>query len=132
VGEHRHQGPGALRCPPRRGARRPGRRQHHARGHAARVADHGDTGRTLEWRSGTAGETLRRAEAAGPELDGVAARLERAGVQSFCASSDDTRRSIAAKVARRDDRLAEERWVGEGGHRAAPDVLDREAAAASS
>ena len=37
VGEHRHQGSGLLRRPLRRGADRPRRGQHDARGHAARV-----------------------------------------------------------------------------------------------
>ena len=37
VGEHRHQGPRLLRRALRRGADRPGRHQHHARGHPARL-----------------------------------------------------------------------------------------------
>ncbi len=52
-------------------------------------ADHGDPGRTSEWSPGTAEQTLRRAEAAGVDLDAITAELEREGVESFGASYDE-------------------------------------------
>jgi transaldolase len=49
-------------------------------------ADHGDPGESFDWRSGAAEQTLRRARAAGVDLDAITTQLERDGVESFCRS----------------------------------------------
>jgi transaldolase len=82
-------------------------------------ADHGDAGRTFDMSADAADETLRRAGGAGLDLAEITAGLERAGVESFRASYDELLHCIDVKVRRRValgvDRLALERWVGEGG-----------------
>jgi transaldolase len=49
-------------------------------------ADHGEARRTLGESVGAAEQVLRDMQAAGVDLDAIAADLERAGVQAFCAS----------------------------------------------
>ncbi|MBI5104493.1 MAG: hypothetical protein HZB46_05815 [Solirubrobacterales bacterium] len=62
-------------------------------------ADHGDPSGAFEPSSGTAAETLARAGAAGVELDGIIAELERAGVASFCASDQELLDRVGVKAA---------------------------------
>ena len=82
-------------------------------------ADHGRPGGSFDWRSGAADETLRRAEAAGIDLDAITAELERAGVESFCQSYKELLRRIEGKLAAIvlgvSDSRAADRWSNEGG-----------------
>jgi transaldolase len=66
-------------------------------------ADHGDVSQTLPV-AGLANETLRRARAAGIDLDAVTAELERGGVRSFCDSYHELLACIDAKAVRDDAR----------------------------
>lgn len=52
-------------------------------------ADHGDAGRALDTDVAEAGRTLAQAAAAGVDLDGITAQLEREGVAAFCDSYDE-------------------------------------------
>ncbi len=59
-------------------------------------ADHGDATRRIG--DSTGAETLRRAAAAGVDLDAITAELEREGVRSFCDSYRRLLDCIAAKL----------------------------------
>jgi transaldolase len=61
-------------------------------------ADHGNVGRALSLDVGMVEETLRRAAAAGIDLDAVTAQLEREGVRSFCDSYHDALDCIESKL----------------------------------
>jgi transaldolase len=63
-------------------------------------ADHGDPGASFDWRSGDAEETLRRARAAGVDLDAITTQLEREGVESFCRSYEELLDCIERKLDR--------------------------------
>jgi transaldolase len=82
-------------------------------------ADHGQPGRSFDWSAGAVEETLRRAEAAGVDLDAITAELERAGVESFCQSYEELLRRIDSKLAAIvldvSDSRAADRWSNEGG-----------------
>jgi transaldolase len=82
-------------------------------------ADHGQSGRSFDWSAGAVEETLRRAEAAGVDLDAITAELERAGVESFCQSYEELLRRIDSKLAAIvldvSDSRAADRWSNEGG-----------------
>jgi transaldolase len=82
-------------------------------------ADHGRPGGSFDWSSGAVEETLRRAEAAGVDLDAITAELERAGVESFCQSYEELLRRIESKLAATvldvSDSRAADRWSNEGG-----------------
>ena len=52
-------------------------------------ADHGRPGGSFDWSPGAVEETLRRAEAAGVNLDAITTELEREGVESFCQSYEE-------------------------------------------
>jgi transaldolase len=62
-------------------------------------ADHGQPARSFDWSAGAAEETLRRAEAAGVDLDAITTELERAGVESFCQSYEELLGRIESKLA---------------------------------
>ena len=82
VGQHRHQGPRLLRRALRRGADRPRRHQHDARGDPARLRrprrGHARPQRRAPRRPRS---ILRRAERAGIDLAAITAQLEREGVR---------------------------------------------------
>ena len=82
-------------------------------------ADHGQPGGSFDWSAGAVEETLRRAEAAGVDLDAITAELERAGVESFCQSYEELLRRIESKLAATvldvSDSRAADRWSNEGG-----------------
>jgi transaldolase len=61
-------------------------------------ADHGNVRRTLTADAGDAAQTLRRAAAAGVDLDAITAALEREGVQSFCDSYHELLACVEAKL----------------------------------
>jgi transaldolase len=61
-------------------------------------ADHGDPGGPFDWRSGAAEQTLRRAQAAGVDLDAITTELEREGVESFCRSYQELLDRIERKL----------------------------------
>jgi len=61
-------------------------------------ADHGVVGRPLGAEARDADVTLSRAGAAGVDLPGLTAELEREGVTSFCASYDELLACIQSKV----------------------------------
>ena len=61
-------------------------------------ADHGDVDHALSI-AGAANATLRRARAAGIDLDAVTAELEREGIRSFCDSYRELLACIEAKLA---------------------------------
>ena len=61
-------------------------------------ADHGEIGRRMDADLRGAGETLRRAEAAGIDLPALTAELEREGVRSFCDSYRELLSCIETKV----------------------------------
>jgi transaldolase len=63
-------------------------------------ADHGRATRPASERTGEPEEILRRAEDAGIELAAITERLERDGVESFCASYHDLLRCIETKLRR--------------------------------
>jgi transaldolase len=63
-------------------------------------ADHGRATRAPSASSGGAEEILRRAEDAGIDLTAITERLERDGVQSFCASYHDLLSCIETKLQR--------------------------------
>jgi transaldolase len=63
-------------------------------------ADHGDPARLRDDAGSLATETLRRAEAAGIDLNAVTAELEREGVRSFCDSYRDLLDCIKTKTDR--------------------------------
>jgi transaldolase len=60
-------------------------------------ADHGHAGASPDWSPGAAAETLRRAGAAGVDLDAITADLERAGVESFSKSYAELLDCVDAK-----------------------------------
>jgi transaldolase len=60
-------------------------------------ADHGDPGAGSVWSPGAVEQTLRRARAAGVDLDAITARLERDGVESFCRSYEELLECIEHK-----------------------------------
>ena len=98
VGQHRHQGPRLLRRALRRGADRPRRHQHHARGHPARL-------RRPRRRHACPQREHRRgrgdappAQDAGIDLAAITAQLEREGVQSFCDSYHELLDCIETKT----------------------------------
>ena len=82
-------------------------------------ADHGQPARSSDWSAGAVEETLRRAEAAGVDLDAITAELERAGVESFCQSYEELLRRIESKLSATvldvSDSRAADRWSNEGG-----------------
>ena len=82
-------------------------------------ADHGRPEGCFDWSSGDVEETLRRAEAAGVDLDAITAELERAGVESFCRSYEELLRRIESKLEATaldvSDSRAADRWSNEGG-----------------
>jgi transaldolase len=82
-------------------------------------ADHGRPEGSFDWSAGAVEETLRRAEAAGVDLDAITAELERAGVESFCQSYEELLRRIDSKLAAIvldvSDSRAADRWSNEGG-----------------
>jgi transaldolase len=61
-------------------------------------ADHGNVGPALDDDAGAAKDTLRRASAAGIDLDALTAALEREGVRSFCDSYGELLDCIEAKL----------------------------------
>jgi transaldolase len=61
-------------------------------------ADHGQTTRTLGEGSGAAEQILRDVQAAGVDLDTIAAQLEREGVQTFCTSYRELLACIDGKL----------------------------------
>ena len=61
-------------------------------------ADHGQARRTLGESSGAAEQILRDVQAAGVDLDAIAAHLEREGVQAFCASYRELLACIDGKL----------------------------------
>jgi transaldolase len=61
-------------------------------------ADHGDPGEPFDWRSAAAEQTLRRAQAAGVDLDAITTELEREGVESFCRSYEELLDCIERKL----------------------------------
>jgi transaldolase len=61
-------------------------------------ADHGDPTRLRDDAASLATETLRRADAAGIDLNAVTAELEREGVRSFCDSYNDLLGCIKTKT----------------------------------
>ena len=64
-------------------------------------ADHGDPARPpIDPTGSAASETLRRAAAAGIDLDAITAELEREGVRSFCDSYHQLLDCIEAKTQR--------------------------------
>jgi transaldolase len=69
-------------------------------------ADHGQAERALGGSSGAAEQTLREVQAAGIDLDAIAAHLEREGVQAFCASYRELLTCIDGKHAALVPRLA--------------------------
>jgi len=82
-------------------------------------AEHGQPGGAFDWSPDAVEETLRRAEAAGVDLDAITAELERAGVESFCQSYEELLRRIESKLATTvldvSDSRAADRWSNEGG-----------------
>ena len=74
----------------------PGRHQHDARGHAARLRRPRRRARAFDPARAPAEETLRRAEDAGVDLAAITAELEREGVRSFCDSYRDLLACIEA------------------------------------
>jgi transaldolase len=82
-------------------------------------ADHGQPEGSFDWSPGAVEETLRRADAAGVDLDAITAELERAGVESFCQSYEELLRRIESKLATTvldvSDSRAADRWSNEGG-----------------
>ena len=62
-------------------------------------ADHGQARRTLGESGGAAEQILRDVQAAGIDLDAIAADLEREGVQAFCASYRELLACIDGKLA---------------------------------
>jgi len=82
-------------------------------------AEHGQPGGAFDWSPDAVEETLRRAEAAGVDLDAITAELERAGVESFCQSYEELLRRIDSKLAAIvldvSDSRAADRWSNEGG-----------------
>jgi transaldolase len=52
-------------------------------------ADHGDPGGSFDSGPGAIEQTLRRARAAGVDLDAITTQLEREGVESFCRSYEE-------------------------------------------
>ena len=82
-------------------------------------ADHGQPGGAFDWSPDAVEETLRRAEAAGVDLDAITAELEHAGVESFCQSYEELLRRIESKLAATvldvSDSRAANRWSNEGG-----------------
>jgi transaldolase len=62
-------------------------------------ADHGHATRTLTESTGAAEQILREVQAAGVDLDAIAADLEREGVESFCASYRELLTCIDGKLA---------------------------------
>ena len=81
--------------------------------------DHGETTGHLDWSSGAAAETLRRAADAGVDLDAITAELERTGVASFCESYAELLECIDAKrvaiMSHAYDTRSADRWSDEGG-----------------
>ena len=61
-------------------------------------ADHGSISRTVDADPGQADRTLADAQAAGIDVEGVAAELEREGVQSFCDSYNQLVDCIEARL----------------------------------
>jgi transaldolase len=61
-------------------------------------ADHGNVGPPLDADARAAEDTLRRASAAGIDLDSLTAALEREGVRSFCDSYGELLECIEAKL----------------------------------
>jgi transaldolase len=62
-------------------------------------ADHGEARRTLSESVGAVEQVLRDVQAAGLDLDAIAADLEREGVQAFCASYRELIACIDGKLA---------------------------------
>jgi transaldolase len=61
-------------------------------------ADHGDPERSFDWGPAVAERTLRRAQAAGVDLNAITAQLEREGVESFCRSYEELLDCIERKL----------------------------------
>ena len=82
-------------------------------------ADHGRPGGSFDWSPGVVEGTLRRAEAAGVNLDAITTELEREGVESFCQSYEELLGRIESKLAvtalEVSDSRAADRWSNEGG-----------------
>jgi transaldolase len=73
-------------------------------------ADHGDPERSFDWGPAVAERTLRRAQAAGVDLNAITAQLEREGVESFCRSYEELLDCIEGKL----DRVPVEAGTGGG------------------
>jgi transaldolase len=63
-------------------------------------ADHGDSSVSSDWGPAAAEQTLRRARAAGVDLDAITAELEREGVESFRRSYEELLDCIERKLDR--------------------------------
>jgi transaldolase len=74
------------------------------------VADHGDAERSFDWGPAAAERTLRRAQAAGVDLNAITAQLEREGVESFCRSYEELLDCIEGTL----DRVPVEAGTGGG------------------
>jgi transaldolase len=63
-------------------------------------ADHGDPDGSFDWAPGAAEQMLRRARAAGVDLDAIATQLEREGIESFCRSFGELLECMERKLGR--------------------------------
>ena len=75
-------------------------------------AEHGDVTHALSIVTGAACSTLRRAQAAGIDLDAITTQLERDGVRSFCESYEELLGRIEAKVEGKDPVRVDANQVG--------------------